>query len=330
MNYESELDELLFSKLQETYGIKKKDLTYRYFLVRFHIENYPHILTSKMELVDFLLNELGIIDPVYKGVKLTKHIATENSLTNILDNWHFRYMDFNHTDIAGNKIDGNTALQNELKEIFAKAEKRTNRKKTDPSYLIFFKKNCLDLLKDKYGITPTPVTNIEGFQVNPFLPTLEEKYERLIHAKTYFSSISDMPSEEELEKYVARNLHLIETGMKLLGTQYEVEGGRVDILAEDKYGNICVVELKVTNNDPVLIWQSMYYPIAVQKEFKNKKIRMITLTPKLAEHIYIPLKQIKGIEMFIYKARMSCKTIESLDIIKKSINSVANQGVMAY
>ncbi|MGK4040915.1 endonuclease NucS domain-containing protein [Heyndrickxia oleronia] len=109
--------------------------------------------------------------------------------------------------------------------------------------------------------------------------------------------IKNVKSESDLEKYLKTRLHLIEDGLRLIDTQYEVKGGIIDILARDKNDNLCIIELKVNSKPKELIWQCLYYPLQFKDEIG---LRMITVAPKYDDSIKVILDKIPYVEMKTY------------------------------
>lgn len=326
-NYECEIDEILSKKLQEFYGVKKFSVAYRIFLIRFLIEHMEVYRKSKQFdrqelerlLPRFLVAELNLPladgKLIYKGVEIKLYRSSENSLANILDNWAFQ--NTFEENKKGEIVLKTASVEREFKKILSAAEKMTKVNKTHPSYLVYLKHNCLSLLNASYNIKSRSIGRIEGFLYgenhNDFALTLEEKYERLIHPSLMDGSISKL-SEEKLEEYLAGNLHQIEEGLTLVGRQLPIDNGRLDILAKDKNGNYCIIELKV-EDDTDICWQCLYYPIAVKERFHCNP-RMIVVAPELSSHILKPLKTLEGVEIYMFKAKMEFDRIASLNLKK--------------
>lgn len=109
---------------------------------------------------------------------------------------------------------------------------------------------------------------------------------------------SSVKSECDLERYLKTRLYLIEDGLRLLGTQVEVKGGIIDILARDKEDRLVIIELKVSQKARELIWQCMYYPL----RFKDEEgLRMITIAPAYDESIKVILDEIPYVEQMTYR-----------------------------
>ncbi|WP_241139404.1 endonuclease NucS domain-containing protein [Bacillus mycoides] len=95
-----------------------------------------------------------------------------------------------------------------------------------------------------------------------------------------------------LEELLCDHIEVIEEGMSFVERQYKVENGIIDIIAKDKNGTKCIIELKVVADDKKLAWQSAYYPSCFDED-----IRMITIAPNYSDRIYNALKNISNVEM---------------------------------
>ena len=93
--------------------------------------------------------------------------------------------------------------------------------------------------------------------------------------------------ENYLELFLADNLELIEEGMELIETQFSIENGIIDILARDKSGVLCIIELKVVGNEERILFQTAYYPTQF-----DEPVRMITIAPNYDKKIYLALNNI--------------------------------------
>ncbi|MGS4992610.1 endonuclease NucS domain-containing protein [Bacillus cereus] len=113
-------------------------------------------------------------------------------------------------------------------------------------------------------------------------------------------------TESLLEDFLSDYINLIEDGMKFVEKQHKVEYGVIDILAEDKNGVKCVIELKIVDDDKGITWQSAYYPTCFDEE-----VRMITIAPNYSSKIYRALQNVKNVEMKVF-----CKGADGLLEIK--------------
>lgn len=131
--------------------------------------------------------------------------------------------------------------------------------------------------------------------------------------------------EEDLEKYIADHLDLVEPGMTLIETQKGTGSGYIDILAKDINDKLCVFELKVVDNDQKIVWQAAHY----QNAF-DEPVRVITIAPNYTPNILKALKNIKNTEIKIYNYDKN-GLIQIRDLISKEnllegkINEIENE-----
>lgn len=71
-------------------------------------------------------------------------------------------------------------------------------------------------------------------------------------------------SEKELERIIVENPELIEEGFQIVANQLYTDSGPLDILAVDKNGYLCVIELKSEANEGHLDQGLRYYDWCVQ------------------------------------------------------------------
>ncbi|MGN4897787.1 endonuclease NucS domain-containing protein [Bacillus cereus group sp. MYBK14-3] len=101
--------------------------------------------------------------------------------------------------------------------------------------------------------------------------------------------------ESLLEDILCDHIFIIEEGMRFIERQHRVENGIIDIIASDKNGTKCIIELKTVEDDKSLAWQSAYYPSCF-----NEDVRMITIAPNYSNRIYNALKNINNVEMKVF------------------------------
>ncbi|HDR7595199.1 TPA: DUF91 domain-containing protein [Bacillus mycoides] len=98
-----------------------------------------------------------------------------------------------------------------------------------------------------------------------------------------------------LEELLCDHIEVIEEGMSFVERQYKVENGIIDIIAKDKNGTKCIIELKVVADDKKLAWQSAYYPSCFDEDIR------ITIAPNYSDRIYNALKNITNVEMKVFR-----------------------------
>jgi len=82
--------------------------------------------------------------------------------------------------------------------------------------------------------------------------------------------------ESLVEKAIARDLNVIEDGLRLYGKQVVLpSGGRIDILAIDKSGSWVVIEVKGGVADDSTLTQLIDYMSSFQSVHENEKVRGI-------------------------------------------------------
>lgn len=139
-----------------------------------------------------------------------------------------------------------------------------------------------------------------------------EEYSKLINLKVKYRENIEIPShvlkeievknieehlkEEELEKYLINHIGIIEKGMKFIDNQVKVDNGFIDILAKDKNNKLCIIELKIRDNDKSLIFQCAYYPTQFEED-----VRMIAITPNYTQKLINSLQSLGYVEMKTYK-----------------------------
>ena len=124
--------------------------------------------------------------------------------------------------------------------------------------------------------------------------------------------------EEDLKNYLAKNLEIIEPGLKLFeedginGVEYEVNGRFIDILAVDKNKNFVVIELKVSKSYDRVIGQLLRYKNWIQKELANagQVVRGIIIASELSDDLKIACMGLPNIKLYEYE--LSVKLFERI------------------
>lgn len=141
-----------------------------------------------------------------------------------------------------------------------------------------------------FGICSTYCISKEELEENEELQTkaklLDDMWSKIIADEVLSGN------ESFLEDFLVDHIEIIEEDMEFIERQYKVENGVIDILAKDKNGMICIIELKVTESDKNLVWQTAYYPTCFKEE-----TRIITIAPRYTTKIYNALKNVKNVEI---------------------------------
>ena len=312
MNYESEVEMILFESIQKKFHINDTIKAYYYLKFRTYCINNSYNFKDKELLIKTLMNELFITKMEYKGVKLNLSYSQENSISNIIDvkedelNRNKEYNNDKYKQKIINKINeyANTELQKYKKDAYYDYYK---------TYFLLLK------LNEIFGITEiNEVPDIYGFHQSDSRINKELECKRYIHFANFNTDNLNSITEKDLEEYLIKNIEVIEPELKVITNQFKISEGIIDILALDKKENYVIIELKIAV-DKSMIWQCMYYPDELKELFKTRKVRMITIAPEYPDYMLKPLKKIKGIECFRYSATLSNHKVKNLKLIPVSL-----------
>lgn len=121
--------------------------------------------------------------------------------------------------------------------------------------------------------------------------------------------------EKDLQNYLARNLHHLESGLKLYedegltGIEYNAGGRRIDILAIDKDGHFVVVELKVSRGYDRVIGQLLRYMGWVEANLcEGKPVRGMIIANEITEDLVLATSHIADrVKLFEYAISFTIK-----------------------
>jgi hypothetical protein len=124
-----------------------------------------------------------------------------------------------------------------------------------------------------------------------------------------FDYESSFAYEKDLQNYLAKNLQIIEAGLKLFeeddisGIEYPAGNRFIDILALDKNNDFVVIELKVSKGYDRVIGQLLRYIGWVEQKMASdgQKVRGIIICKELSEDLLLACSKIKEIELFEYE-----------------------------
>ncbi len=131
--------------------------------------------------------------------------------------------------------------------------------------------------------------------------------------------------EKDLQHYLARNLEVIEPGLKLYVdeseaiTGMEVEAGngrRIDILAIDRNNSLVVLELKVSKGYDRVVGQLLRYVNWVRKELADpgQKVRGIILCRHMSEDLRLACAGMPNVELFEYQLSVTVKQVSAMEL----------------
>ncbi|MEK6614800.1 MAG: endonuclease NucS domain-containing protein [Bacteroidota bacterium] len=129
---------------------------------------------------------------------------------------------------------------------------------------------------------------------------------------------SEFAYEKDLQKYLVRNLSVIEKGLKLYqadgvdGEEFYVEGTsrRIDILAVDKDNNFVVIELKVSRGYEKVVGQTLFYQSSIMTIFKLDKVRAIIVAREITSELKTATHFLPDFELFEYQLSLTLNKIK--------------------
>src|SRR5690554_59021 len=121
--------------------------------------------------------------------------------------------------------------------------------------------------------------------------------------------------EKDLQNYLSRNLHLIESGLTLFedeginGLEFPVGGRFIDILATDSDGNYVVIELKVSKGYDRVVGQLLRYMAWIRKNQTEpgQSVRGIIVARHISEDLLLACSGVQGVQLFEYELSVSLR-----------------------
>lgn len=121
--------------------------------------------------------------------------------------------------------------------------------------------------------------------------------------------------EKDLQNYLAKNLHLVEPGLKLFvddginGLEFPVGGRFIDILATDRDGNFVVIELKVSKGYDRVVGQLLRYMAWIKKNQaeEGQAVRGVIVARHISEDLLLACSGIQGVKLFEYELSVSLR-----------------------
>lgn len=129
---------------------------------------------------------------------------------------------------------------------------------------------------------------------------------------------SEFAYEKDLQKYLVKNLSVIEKGLKLYQTD-EVDGEefyvpgtsrRIDILAVDKDNNYVVIELKVSRGYEKVVGQTLFYQSSIKTIFQQEKVRAIIIAREITAELKTATHFLPDFELFEYQLSLTLNKIK--------------------
>jgi hypothetical protein len=129
---------------------------------------------------------------------------------------------------------------------------------------------------------------------------------------------SEFAFEKDLQKYLVKNLHIIEKGLKLYqtdevdGEEFYVSGTsrRIDILAVDKDDNFVVIELKVSRGYEKVVGQTLFYQSNIKTIFNRDKVRAIIVAREITPELKTATQFLPDFELFEYQLSLTLSKVK--------------------
>jgi endonuclease len=123
--------------------------------------------------------------------------------------------------------------------------------------------------------------------------------------------------ESDLRNYLAKNLAVIEPGLKLYedegitGIEFSVGGRFIDILAVDSHGDLVVIELKVSRGYDRVVGQLMRYIAWIRKHQAEpeQKVRGIIVAREISEDLLLACSELPSVQLFEYELSLALKCV---------------------
>lgn len=127
---------------------------------------------------------------------------------------------------------------------------------------------------------------------------------------------SEFAYERDLQNYLAKNLHRIETGLRLYeeeeisGLEFSAGGRYIDILAVDAQGGYVVIELKVSRGYDRVIGQLLRYIAWVEKNMDpTRPVRGIIVAKEITEDLKLAASKISGVRLIEYEIEFKLRPV---------------------
>lgn len=122
-------------------------------------------------------------------------------------------------------------------------------------------------------------------------------------------------AESDLRNVLAANLERIEPGMRLFkdddrsGIEYQVDDGRIDILAIDRQNKFVVIELKLSRGRNKALGQLLYYMGWVDNNLGNAPCRGMIIAKEIPDDLALAVGRVSGISLLKYKLSISVESV---------------------
>lgn len=133
----------------------------------------------------------------------------------------------------------------------------------------------------------------------------------------YGAEGSEFAYEHDLRDYLAKNLSLLEPGLKLYqeegvrGIEFPAGGRFIDILAVDARAGLVVIELKVSKGYDRVVGQLLRYLAWIQQHHaeSGQGVRGIIVAKEITEDLKLACSRLTDVVLFEYELSVSVRRI---------------------
>lgn len=146
-------------------------------------------------------------------------------------------------------------------------------------------------------------------------PISQENMEspKVLREEEYVYDEATISLERDLENFLFLKLSALEQSLKSLkeeaGRQYQVNSGRIDILAQDKNESFVVLEIKAGTAKESVLTQLLAYMADVTKEFSTKAVRGIIVAYDFSEKLVAATSLLPTVKLVKYKVNFEFESL---------------------
>ena len=124
--------------------------------------------------------------------------------------------------------------------------------------------------------------------------------------------------EKDLQNYLAKNLAVIEPGLKLYdeegitGVEFPVGGRFIDILAVDSEENFVAIELKVSRGYDRVVGQLMRYMAWIGRNLADdsQQVRGVIVAREISEDLVLACSLLPSVQLFEYELSLTLNRVD--------------------
>lgn len=156
----------------------------------------------------------------------------------------------------------------------------------------------------------------------PTVPGIKEQYEDFLagrapqlddDASPTTSEVEDLEFalEAHLRDFLAKNLDRLEPGLQLYqadgrnGVEFQVDGGRIDLLGVDHSGRLVVIELKLSQGRNKALGQLLYYMGWIDQHLGNGPCRGFIIASDISGELATAVSRTPGVSLAEYHLNFS-------------------------